>query len=141
MGINEIIQIGNRIRKIRTEKGLTQREMAALTGIPYSTYSNYENNNREPNLEQLNKIANALNISITHLIDINDITKQSQNILDDLSNHPENWVQENPLTGEKVPIKQTELLKHYNVLNELGKNKAIERIKELVEIPRYTKEK
>ena len=42
--------------------------MAKLCGIPYSTYSNYENNNREPNLAQLNKIANILGISLQNLV-------------------------------------------------------------------------
>lgn len=68
MGINEVVKIGNRIRKFRTKKGLSQKEMATLTGIPYSTYSNYENNNREPSLEQLNKIANVLGISLQNLV-------------------------------------------------------------------------
>ncbi len=84
MGINEIIQVGNRIRKFRSEKGMTQKEMSELTGIPYSTYSNYENNNREPSIEQLGKIADALDISIAELMgltykenimDINDVFK------------------------------------------------------------------
>lgn len=68
MGINEIVQIGNRIRKLRTEKGFSQKEMAALTGIPYTTYSNYENNNREPSVEQLKKIADVLGTSLQNLI-------------------------------------------------------------------------
>lgn len=55
MGINEFIQIGKQIKKLRIEKGYTQKEMSKITGIPYSTYSNYENNNREPNAEQLKK--------------------------------------------------------------------------------------
>ena len=76
MGINDIIQIGNRIRKLRTERGLTQKEMAEMTGIPYSTYSNYENNNREPSLEQLNKIANALNLTLQNLISPGSITAE-----------------------------------------------------------------
>ena len=46
MGINEYIKIGNRIRQLRLEKGYSQKEMAALAGISYTTYSNYENNNR-----------------------------------------------------------------------------------------------
>lgn len=68
MGINEVVQIGNKIRKLRSEKGFTQKEMASLTGIPHSTYSNYENNNREPSSEQLEKIANVLGISLEDLI-------------------------------------------------------------------------
>lgn len=76
MGINDIIQIGNRIRKLRTEKGFTQKEMAEMIGIPYSTYSNYENNNREPSLEQLNKIAKALNLTLQNLISPGSITTE-----------------------------------------------------------------
>ena len=68
MGINEVIQIGSRIKKYRKSKGITQKEVARLAGIPYSTYSNYENNNREPNEEQLRKIASALCTSEAELL-------------------------------------------------------------------------
>jgi len=78
MGVNEIIQIGNQIRKIRTQKGITQKELAKLADIPYSTYSNYENNNREPNLDQLEKIANALDVSVADLMGLT----YKENIMD-----------------------------------------------------------
>lgn len=68
MGINEIIQIGDRIKEFRKISGLTQKEMASLANIPYSTYSNYENNNREPNKEQLDKILHILDIPLSALI-------------------------------------------------------------------------
>lgn len=68
MGINEYIKIGNRIKQLRKDKGYSQKEMSELAGIPYSTYSNYENNNREPNKKQLDKIANALDISLDDLL-------------------------------------------------------------------------
>ena len=68
MGINEVVQVGSRIKKYRKSKGITQKEVARLAGIPYSTYSNYENNNREPNQEQLRKIASALGTSEVELL-------------------------------------------------------------------------
>lgn len=68
MGINEYIKIGNRIRQLRLEKGYSQKEMAALAGISYTTYSNYENNNREPSMKQIEKIATALNMTIDDLL-------------------------------------------------------------------------
>ena len=49
MGVNEFIKIGDKIKEIRKLRGLTQRDVAKKLNIPYSTYSNYENNNREPN--------------------------------------------------------------------------------------------
>lgn len=68
MGINEYIKIGNRIKKLRIEKGYSQKEMASICGISYSTYSNYENNNREPSMKQIEKIAHALNITTDELL-------------------------------------------------------------------------
>ena len=68
MGINEVVQIGNRIKEYRKSKGFTQKELALRANIPYSTYSNYENNNREPNREQLQKIATALNVPLYELM-------------------------------------------------------------------------
>lgn len=68
MGINEYIKIGNRIRQLRLEKGYSQKEMAALAGISYTTYSNYENNNREPSMKQIEKIAAALNMTTDDLL-------------------------------------------------------------------------
>ena len=46
--------------------------MALRANIPYSTYSNYENNNREPNREQLQKIATALNVPLYELMGFDD---------------------------------------------------------------------
>lgn len=68
MGVNEYIKIGSRIKDLRKARGLSQKEMAQRTGIPYSTYSNYENNNREPSKGQLEKIASALGISEVELL-------------------------------------------------------------------------
>ncbi len=127
------MNIGEQIRKYRKEAGLSQKELGQKLGVSQQHIAQYESGKRIPKLETINKIAGALNMGIDNII------KQSQDILNDLSSHPENWVQENPFTGESIPVKQVELLKHYNSLNELGKSKAIERIEELTEIPRYTK--
>lgn len=71
MGINEIIKVGNNIKKLRKEKNISQKDMAKRLNMPSSTYSNYENNNREPNAKTLKKIAEILNVSTSDLLDIN----------------------------------------------------------------------
>lgn len=68
MGLNEYIQVGNKIREIRNSQGLSQREIAKRLEIPFSTYSNYENNNREPSFEMLKRIAKVLGVSIAQLV-------------------------------------------------------------------------
>ena len=49
-------EIGDTLKTLRKNKGITQKEMAELLNIPYSTYSNYENNNRFPNDNILSEI-------------------------------------------------------------------------------------
>ena len=131
MRINELMQIGNQIRKYRIEKGLTQKEMAKLIGIPYSTYSNYENNNREPSLEQLRKIADALEIDTAMLMNVAPLL----NVRDDGS------LLETLAPKETTPtknIQENKLLSDFRQLNRFGQMEAVKRIEELTEIPRYT---
>ncbi len=86
MGINEFIKIGLRIKEARISKGISQKDMAAKLGINRSTYSNYENDIREPNLEVIEKIANTLNIPLSYLFspstDSNEIDRMSDEIDD-----------------------------------------------------------
>lgn len=55
--------IGEQIRNIRKEKGLTQKELARRVGLSWETISNVENN-KYTSLKTLNKIAKALDINI-----------------------------------------------------------------------------
>lgn len=70
MGVNELVQIGTRIKELRLKRGLKQKELADKVQIPYSTFANYENNKREPNQEQIEKIAEALGITSYNLLGI-----------------------------------------------------------------------
>lgn len=70
MGINDIIKVGNNIKKARKEKNISQKDMAKKLNIPSSTYSNYENNNREPNALTLKKIADALSVDVNYLLSV-----------------------------------------------------------------------
>ena len=58
---------GERIKKIRTEKGISTYQLSELTGISQSSISKLENGRRKADIEILTKIASALNISIDRL--------------------------------------------------------------------------
>lgn len=62
--------IGNKIKQFRKEKGLTQKELAAKLGVAEITIRKYESGDREPKLDQLEKIASALDIEFLDLMDI-----------------------------------------------------------------------
>ena len=61
------MNIGEVIRKIRKQQGLTQKELAKYAGISQSALTYYEKNQRTPSVKALKSIARALNVSITTL--------------------------------------------------------------------------
>lgn len=79
MGVNDIIKVGSNIKMIRKDKKMSQKDMAKILNIPCSTYSNYENNNREPSAELLKKIAEILDVNINDLLSLNAKDKKSTN--------------------------------------------------------------
>ena len=60
---------GDKIQKLRKEKGLTQAELAKKAGLSEISIRKYENNDRKPKLETIRKIAKALGVYMNELIE------------------------------------------------------------------------
>ena len=65
-----IMNVSEKIRYYRELRGLTQQQLADFSGIPLGTLKKYETGNRNPKQEPLQRIADALHISITSFQDI-----------------------------------------------------------------------
>jgi transcriptional regulator with XRE-family HTH domain len=63
-----IAGIGPRLRRVRTQRGVTLIELAAETGISKSTLSRLETGQRRPSLELLLPIAQAHRLSLDTLV-------------------------------------------------------------------------
>lgn len=59
--------IGNKIFKLRTERNLTQKQLADMCGFSQSALNFWENGKRQPKIGQLYKIADALDIPVEYL--------------------------------------------------------------------------
>ncbi len=59
--------IGKKLKSARFEKNYTQEYMASVLNISQKTYSNFENDITQPNVNQLQQIANELDKSIFEL--------------------------------------------------------------------------
>lgn len=60
--------IGNILKQLRVEKGLTIAKAAETFGVATRTYSSYELEEREPNLALLNKLADFYHVSTDYLL-------------------------------------------------------------------------
>lgn len=72
---------GARIKAARKASGMTQAELANRLGIPYQSIGQWENDLRNPKFETLQKIANALGITVLYLMGDPDINsfEEAQN--------------------------------------------------------------
>lgn len=53
----------SKLIKLRTEKGLTQEQMAKLLGVSRATYANYEYGYRNPSLKNIIEMKKIFNVS------------------------------------------------------------------------------
>ena len=70
--------IGSKIQKYRKLKDMTQDELSKQSGIYLSTIKKYESGERNPKPDQLQKIAEALGISVTVFLDYDIILMPHQ---------------------------------------------------------------
>ncbi len=130
--------IGAKIKEVRTHFGLTQKKLAEKSGLAEITIRQYENGKREPKIEALLKIANALDVAVVVFLDeslgveeTNDLmTRQracDMGMSEELATHLEN--------GE------INILHLYRQLNDIGQEEAESSVFKLTRTPKYQKDK
>lgn len=62
------MHIGKNIKKIREQKGLMQKEVAAAAGLHPANYNKVEKGEREPSIEALDKIAKLFAMTVDEVI-------------------------------------------------------------------------
>ena len=63
-------EVGNRLREIRRESGLTQSQLSRAASIGQASLSNYENGKRDLPLATVVRLTDALGISISDLLEV-----------------------------------------------------------------------
>lgn len=117
--------IGENIKKIRLEKGLSQKELGKILDVSQQMIGQYENPNSNLKPETIKKIAIALHCRIDELIDAPFYIGVS-----DL------FAIGGAEQMEKEVLKD-HLIESYNKLNRLGREEAFKRVDELTEINKY----
>jgi transcriptional regulator with XRE-family HTH domain len=74
-------EIANRIKELRRTQGLSMNALAKKTGFTKSYLSHIENLKREPTVGALLRIARALTVSVTFLIDGEKTNKEEDSIV------------------------------------------------------------
>jgi transcriptional regulator with XRE-family HTH domain len=71
------MEVKDTLKKIRKEKGLTQKKLAELSGLSLNAIRKYESGERHPKIENYEKLQNALGLkSVLELEDTNFIKRR-----------------------------------------------------------------
>lgn len=158
---------GTRIKDIRKQKGLTQKQLGDMCGIADSNIRKYENGYQNPKIETLQKIATALGEPLSIFIDdelfdattddeengtnhvIEILKKRTREIAENVALTKDEKVKilDDLITTHKLIIQENidhvtvakkQLLNFYfDELNMNGRDKALEHVEMLTKIPDY----
>ncbi|MBQ4558166.1 MAG: helix-turn-helix transcriptional regulator [Clostridia bacterium] len=64
--------MGDKLKLLRKEKGVSQRDVAKAIGVTTSAYSNYEQGTREPSVELIKSLCLYFRVSADYLIGLED---------------------------------------------------------------------
>lgn len=135
------MDIGLRIKEKRNAAGLTQSQLAELSGVAVITIRQYESNKRHPRADQLRAIASALGVTVDYLLDV----KPAHAV--DPDETPEDkekrlGMREGTLSNaqraEDVEAQnKADMLEAMDKLNIPGQQEAVKRVQEMADIDRY----
>ena len=125
------MDIGDRIKEYRKKARLTQNQLGELSGTSERTIQQYESHKRQPRIEQLHKIANALSIPIEDLIGTRNL-----DIVNDVVGLFSDEVKEIQDSPEEIALKSS-LDYNFTMLNIEGKKKVVAFSEDIAKIPEY----
>ena len=96
---------GNRLREVRTAKGLTQTELGELIGVGKSAICCYEKETRNPTLEAVIEMIHVFGVSADYLLGADYLVK----------------TRDDDAYEEYVPLTKEEII----FIEELKKNKLV----------------
>ena len=68
------------LKKLREEKGVTQKQLADVISVSQQSINKYENHNIEPDIESMVRIADFFNTSVDYLIGHSDVRHKIEHV-------------------------------------------------------------
>ena len=114
------------LRNLRLKSGYTQQQVADSIGVTKATISKYEKGQRRINSNNIEKLASLFGVEPIYIL---------------TGRTSEDWHRELLSNEQSDSLTNTieKLLPFLDMLNEEGQDKAVERVSELTEIPKYQK--
>lgn len=121
----------DRFIELCTKKGVSPSTAAKEIGLSNSIIT-YWKRGATPKADTVQKIANYFSVSVDSLLGLKELRNMMDFFEKTIIANAENETSDNTHSHD-----ETQILSSFHLLNELGRKKAIERVEELAEIPKY----
>ena len=121
--------LGDRLRAIRKEHGLTQQNIADVLGVDRTTYTVYEGGSITPSPATLVKLSQIYNVTVGYLIGVEENHSELRKI-------PDEKQEKKLLSSDPISLlkkEEKELLLYFRVLSDAEKHKIIDEMKDLAQ--------
>lgn len=125
------MSVGEKIKHYRKAKKMTQKQLGELCSIAEPNIRKYELGKQNPKKETVEKIAEALDINPNVLLGWEDTYNPDGSLEKEVSLLEQ--------LQQQYGKDAVQLLQYFTELNELGKERALERISDIASIEKYTK--
>ncbi len=143
--------LGEKIKKYREEKKMTQLEVAEVLGVKPATISKYEAGTLEPNIDSLKKLAELFEVSVDELLKEDEFDVSKINVLEVLIEQKEMKLKgnlyhntqiifaynTNHIEGSKLTEDQTRYIYETNTL--LTEKESITNLDDIIETANHFK--
>ena len=123
------VSFHERLRSVRLEKGLTQKQLGERCGIADPTIRKYESGKLNPKLETVKKLADGLQVDYSYLLGWNRLEKR-------LAEEVRFMEQAEKIGGNVYRVNHA-----FEQLNETGQEKVIAYAEDLLQITVYCQDK
>lgn len=121
--------LGDRLRAIRKEYGLTQQNIADVLGVDRTTYTVYEGGSITPSPATLVKLSQIYNVTVGYLIGVEENHPELRKI-------PDEKQEKKLLSSDPISLlkkEEKELMLYFRVLSDAEKHKIIDEMKDLAQ--------
>ena len=141
-----------KLRELRINKKLSQGKLAELSGVSQTAIYHWETGKRHPKVEQIYKLANALDVPALELLEELS-AEETRKMIEEIAHTVPDEESMNKMyrnferisiisevyynEKEKWAIK--EIIEHLKKLTPHGQEEAVSRVKELTHVPRFKK--
>jgi len=100
-------EIGEKIKKQRRKLGISQEQLAEILGVTYQQIQRYENGMNKLNVENIQRVADALNIPVSYFFEAEKPSKAAEK------------------SAAYLPSDETKLLRHFRKIKSSGSKNIV----------------